>query len=976
MSVSTQLETLKAKVNEYFSKVLTALNEKPAVVSHSVGSTKLGGNTPAELSSQAAALSATHRANTNNPHTLTPTQVNAYTQAEVGDMASDYIPQGILALSRFGTLDYLPAGVSGSFEGATTQRTTATDGINRREQYSMQLEDNGTLSILRNGTDGSSQGVYYGYIPNAANTFTGGKITFTSRRYSPPFLPANNTVAYLYQGGQDALAGRLQDASGALGNVFIALTKGTLNDVAHTAVFLDPAWDTMIDRCEIIVSSDMVYMLYNQYATPGAPSDGAPLDFRMFQIPLSSFGSASIVTPTEMTFGQCIGFMGAIYNTGKIRLAALAESSSAATPALIQHINAPSTWFAGGRHIGGSGRVMTLSVFNADKSKLRVLVMQDPRYNAAGGNLQPGKVAFSFVITMADLTVALDAGMTPMQITQPDPGTPILTFTGGVIGSDNGTTIEGTTGVDISFRPYITETGIIFTSRIPYGPASLESVYRGKWNTFTSAFDAVKAPMYDHVPETREALSCPLNFGSLAGDAFDGFRLLPNNKALVTCRNTIRTNALVKFKLKEANEDLSTNYTYKSPTYPAGMIGFKPTVDRVNIDLSYRPTLLSVLEEMNDTSYTVRGSVLVNSAGYEIRYVSLNDDLSTTGTVQASQDQLNTLRDQIITAAGFNPAQVIGKAYIELIISQNPAVPVYAYVTFVTSTFDRRAILSLVTVSARNGIIASMTAGTQILSTTFGVLTNGTGLFIDESDAFRNGTHVIYEISDGFMVVGNSLGRYQYPGGSTYSRYTFFVNKSDGSIVYPRITTATASVPGGRWGGFPGRGVGNIYNIDYSAKLIFQKWATTKGEMGTWQASPEADAVVLISQEVAQGWILYFTEDTPVIINGWSGVLASTSIDLTTVDADPANTTFYVYAENTGSTFVYRVYLTYTEPAQNQLYLGTVVTGNNGIAAINISKVTEFAGKRILTTPTGGSIPASPGLPSQVGALDSGWWPN
>jgi len=46
----------------------------------------------------------------------------------------------------------------------------------------------------------------------------------------------------------------------------------------------------------------------------------------------------------------------------------------------------------------------------------------------------------------------------------------------------------------------------------------------------------------------------------------------------------------------------------------------------------------------------------------------------------------------------------------------------------------------------------------------------------------------------------------------------------------------------------------------------------------------------------------------------------------------------------------------------------------NGISQININKLTEFGGLRLSQTPAGSSMPVSPGLPSQVGAIDSGWW--
>lgn len=962
------------KLADYFVAVSNKLKQKAPSVTASDNSLELGGDSLAEITSTSAGYLTAHSVRKDNPHSLTPTQVNSYTNPEFADLLKQRIGAGIIPISRYGDLSYLPPGVSGSFEGSTTVKETGGADVNLREFFSFQLEDNGTLTFLRNGTEGASYGVYYGFILGAANGLAGNKITVTTKRYKPAIAGAANYVNHIYQGGTGIIAGRVADiATQTLGKCFLALTNGSMNDVGHTACWLDATWDAILLRSEVIVGKDKVYLLHNQYATVGAPATPEPLEYTLYELPKSAFDNVTTVTPTVVTIGQCTGFLGAQYNTGKLRFAAMAEAKDAVTPALIQHIAAPATWYSGSRHIGGSGRIVTSSAFNADFSKLRVMTFQDARYILPGSVNQGIKVVWSFVLDMQTMTAVLDDGLTPMQIEVASPTA--LKFTGTVGGSNNGLTILGTTSADISARPYLTDTGLIFSSRISYGPVSDDSIYRGKWNAFTSQFDLLKAPLLTYIPETRETLTCPRTYGSPAGDGFDGFRLVPGNQGVVYCRNATSSGALVKFKLKEPGEDLSTDYTYRSVSYPAGLIGYKPGLDRVDLNVtSKRPDLVNTIYEMDDLGYAVRGSVLANQTGYLSRYLTMAADMSTSGTISATQAQLDALKNAIITAGGYDPLTVVGPSVIEVVVPQNPAMLAYAVVSFVAANFDRRLAIAKVTLNARSGVLTSLTYDSMIFHSNFGITANANGVYFDPADGIRQGTHWIYEVSDGFMVTGNPMGRYQYPSGSHYSRYAFFVNKSDGSISTPRHTSGGSNIANVRYAALPGLGIGEVSLVDITTKLVFRRIAKTKAEFATWAFTETlAASRVLISQEVAQGWSVYFTEPTPVIVNGIPAVIAQASFDLTTIKADPTNTTFYVYVSLVGGVASYDIRSSYVAEDNTFMLIGTIVTGTQGITSMNIEKVTKFAGYRLSATPLGKSIPVTAGLPSRESHIDAGW---
>lgn len=974
MANSPALTAFLNKMHEYFGLVHNKLNAKTDAVTHAANTLKLSGSTLAESIALASGYSAAHVARRDNPHGVTAAQTGSYTTPEFEALLAQKVSSGIIPISRYGTLSFLPTGVSGSFEGATTVKSGG-DNASLRESFNMQVEDNGTLTFLRNGTDGSTQGVYYGYVINAVQGFVASKATLTTRRYKPPFVAANDSVAYMYCGGTGVLAGRVQDAVGVAGNIFIALMNGTLNGIAHSEVWLDPVvWEDRLNRSEVILGKDKVYILYNPYAAPGL-AVSVPMDFELYEIPLSLFGSGQTVTPTKLTIGQCTGFLGAQYATGNIRLAAVSEAKDAVTPAMVQHIDAPgSGYFGGSRMMGGSGRIMSQSAFNADGTKLRSMVYHDGRWQAIGGGLQTVKFAFSWVLNMTDMSVTLDPGITPMTIELI--AGPALKYTGTVHNYNNGVAIMNYTSGDISSRTYLTESGLIFCSRIAYNPTGQEAIYRGKWTNFTNVFDYLKAPMADRIPELREALTVPLSYGSALGDSFDGFRVIPGNHAVSLCRNLVSGNALVKVKLRDPVDPLVYNYTYKSVLYPAGLEGFKPTIERETLpDAVTRVKLIGLIQEMDDNGLQfATGSTIANyTGGYESRYVNLAADLSTSGTVSATLAQLGTLRDQIITTAGFDPTTKIGQAYIEVVIPQKPNAPVYAIVSMVLANLDRRIVIAKVDVSTRTGAIATLTMGAIIGNVTFGNAAGGTGCYFDTANGIRNGSHIIYETADSFLIAGNSATYFGYAGGSSLSRYRFILNKADGSTQNCSIATATPNVVAERWGGLPGYGIGGVYSADFTTKLMFGKTARTKTEFIAWTVPPIASAKVLLSQEVTQGWIVYFTEDTPVIINGVVGVLTSTNINLTVIKADPSNSTFYVYVQMVAGVPSYVIYDHYEVETDTLMFIGTVQTNTLGISVINVEKVTKFAGFRLSTTPAGSSIPATTGLPSREAHLDPNW---
>lgn len=964
-------------LSRYFKKVHALLTQKPPVVTLSDNALKVGGTTLTDLQTQSTAFITPHTANKANPHGLTPEQLDSYTSETFKAMIEQRLGSGIIPISRYGDLSYIPPGISGSFEGATTVKVTG--GVqNSRESYSFQLEDNGTLVFLRNGTNGSTFGVYYGYVLDAAQAFAGRVIKFTNRKYNPPFVPAGQSVQYLYQGGTSVLAGRLGDGtSTGMKNCFIALTNTTLDDINHVGVFLDPKWEDILTLSECVIVKDKLWILYNQYSTP---SDGGkigdPLEYQVYSIPIDSFNTAQLVEPVLETMGECTGWSGAKYNNGKLRFADKTETVNPNEPALIYHLDNDGKIYGGSRHIVGSGRIMTQCAISPDGTSLRVMTYQICRYSPPAGGLFPNQIAWSFTIDLNDLTAKVDPAQSPMTIRAPTPST--LAYSGTIVGSNLANLIANTGGQDYSQRTYLTETGLIFTSMVSYNPAGDDRIYRGQWNNFVSMFDAlaVNNSLADKVPQSRLTLLQPRSFGSPIGDSMDGFRLVPNNQAIVMTRNALGPSRLVLFRLKPVGEPLTPNYSYKSVTMDYEYQGFAPTIERQDLNLGVNfPKLINQVFEMDATSYKVGGSVMSNTGAYNSRYLSINENLEISGSVSMTMDQLNKLRDEILVEGGLSIDNALPGASIEVIVPQHKAMPPYAVVTVAMVGGSRFVLMAILTLSSKTGVIASAKFASMINNFSLGVVGNTTMVNWEQTDACRQGTHWIYETETDFICWSASCFRFQTTSGGTMSSGGFYYSKATGKITSPIMGQRSPGISGSRVCAIPGYGVGTMYPADFTTKLTFRTNTKTSDTGTSWPHNQtDAESLCVVSQEVAQGWIVYFTDETPVLLNGTPGVLAQTQIDLNTIKADPRNTKFYVYVTYVNGNMQYRISATYLAETAYLLLIGTVTTGDGGITTMDVTKVTTFAGKRLSVSAVGQAIPVTAGLPSRESHISPDWF--
>lgn len=116
-------------------------------------------------------------------------------------------------------------------------------------------------------------------------------------------------------------------------------------------------------------------------------------------------------------------------------------------------------------------------------------------------------------------------------------------------------------------------------------------------------------------------------------------------------------------------------------------------------------------------------------------------------------------------------------------------------------------------------------------------------------------------------------------------------------------------------------------------------------------------------------FVLTFGRAVPLFMSGLLYSLPAQSINLSTIKANPASTTFYVYAELVLGVAKYTISTVERPETFVNMYVGKVITNTTSINTINITKVSRFDIYRSSTTQQGSAFPVSTGKATQTGTI-------
>lgn len=864
-------------------------------------------------------------------------------------------------VSRVGELSYLPLNVAGSFEGATMNFES--------RRYPGYVENDGTYVFLRNGTTGSVMGVYYAYLKQAI-TGSVAAPTRTNFRYQPAYFPAGTTARYVIKSDGNCIVGRLQNAAGALGDYFVSLTNGTFDATKHVGAVIPaanfPPLNDAQSSIEAFVGNTNLYLVVSSSGS----NTGVPVEFALYSIPLTNIQVANggNVVPSQITGWTTTGFGGTFSGLNNIRVANKQLSTVASDLPIVVYPASPAAGWD--LFVDNDNNINTDSAQDPSSGNIRIRVTGTSFSNVSStGQSTVVPIAFWINVNLSAKTAALEGPATTPGSASYNSGNGTMTFSGGMFpGTATGYLPGNYQGGGPTWT--WTPSGYWFGIRDSDPPDYGANIYRAQTSAFYPNRYAALAPTAT-VTNNANAGFTP-KYGSALGGRMLGTYPLPGGYMMAACYGPKQDGSYEWGPV--LIQPGASGYTYNSQ-FNGTLTGFAPSVLRARVSdmLLSNDTFTSLISEIaaNGSVTTSGGRFLDNYNTTAPQLVTVSGNvLQQTGTIILPQIVSIQLKSAAWTALGVSTPPA---SNVEVFIPQNTAIPPFALLTWTDSS--NKLWVSLLELSITSGSRTGQINSFSIVSFTTPQNTN-TGSYIQPTNntlLWTTGSCTIYEGTDAYFVGFVSKVYLIIPGTGATHNVRFAIPKSTNR---PDWTTRTVLLQGGTYSvsyftGYPGLGFGecdqNPTGADNYTKIILNVKCTTLAQFNAWAT---LSSTVLTSQDVAQGWLVYFTDTVPCLLNGVYYQLQPTTIDLTTIQSNPANTTFYVYVRVVNGVASYLITPTRQAESSTIMYLGTVVTSAGSISTINIKKVTRLDNYRLSTAKQGSSISVSPGTPDTAQHLN------
>lgn len=964
MSLSEKIAENKAAMNRLYSLTADIVKNKRKFAVLADTTLKVGGMA-------LTALTAFIRGSVNSHVGLTGKAAHNDSAASVGIISKDQwevvqdplLPSGICPISRFGSNNYLPTGILGTFESGTTTFNPKT--------AAMMYEDDGTLVYLRNATNGSVRGVYYAYVAGAASK-PNQQPTKTNKRYRPSWIPADYSVHQVHSCSSTVVFGRLQDIDGVPGDYFLALTNGTMDDSKHTGGLITPAeYALMGGQGECFVSGDDVYFYALIFQTAGAN----PFRVRINTVPLAEVqvangGYIDFDTLTNIT---TTGF-GDVVTSGVdyAQFCAKIMSTVAADKPMV--LNSGAFASVNAMYYGWPAMVSALG----PTGLIRTKITSQARYVT---NTAPySAMAFSFTFDPVTKEVKLDPGFDE-QSTATYSLVPAEVYGGPLFRAQSFDALSNP-GAQGSTYTY-DESGNVARYQ------NLNSVdgitlHYGKVQGWTTKYDALKC--LSQITTGVVAVTNKAQYGSALGGNLIAPVMVAPGKLLLQS-DGLDANGNWRRGWAYTQLEGAPTFTYKS-LYLSEMIGYKPsTVRRFVIDDGLVDTNYNCLVQ----EVTLGGSITVTGR----RYLSgsktsgasiVNPDLSVGPAVTVTAALMTALNGMVttqLTGLGIT----VNDIRSDLVIPTSTSCPPFVMVNFLTADNKHGITVAKVNLSVDGaGNVIDISGIGVILAPGYPYGSTALSIGFSTINAQCCGACNIYEVDDAFLIGASMTWNINVPGSSAINSISFKYKKSTGlfvatntfnNVLFNHYTSSRAFISS------PELGFG--YNIvtlaetgisDDSTKSIFLPIAKTEAEYDAWNKSITpalANRIVLASQQVAEGWTIYFSEPVPVVIGGKYFMMPPQNINLSLIFTEEGalkNKTFYIYLKQSGDSCAYSIDSGPSPEGIGTMFLGTITTNDVKITSIVTDKVTRIGTFRLNTEAKGSSIPVSNGLPSSPDTLE------
>lgn len=905
-------EELQKAIAGYYKAVVAKRKAKSGNAKHAKSTTKLDGLNASELKEQVDNVLTRHIA-ASNPHNDNAADLDMYTKQEFDAKTKGGMSQGLTPVSTYGSLSWMPVAAVGCF--TTASHVTTGDGC----FLPLQVEDDGTLSFIRNGTDGAVQKACYGYIRDNKAFYT-----------EQPYTLANGKQAlFMYQGGQGCLAGKLHDDARG----FIAIKDGTLNGLSHQFVLIPQDFLPRLANSEIVLGEDRVFIITLSNAANWMDDSQAP-SLQMYSVPITAF-DGTLYTPDAISFYRQTSIGGGsgdpsstTYMVSKkvfsTNMSATECIWRASTNANLEVYNFP--WKE-------KGRVTSISSYDKNANKIRIQIQAPVQwYYNTTAKYDIACVSIEFDVTSTSIA--------PLGTHVP--------FT--IDGQGNGKGGVLTSGAYSVFSHNGQDSYYVADENTTYTVSVGENIEITQTNVTNQGtlFDRLAKPF--GMGSSGAHCEFPRYFGSAIGDKLCTFLPVDLNYAVLTTHNehAIADHVLVKFNTLSSSSPIKNFTTVEGETN----IGYTLEGDRARcIDIGDKPSA----GDLKPSISFVKSKDVGYYCGYftpgvpNTRATQYTNKMVSKDHITIDPSKLEAVMEESLAKVGYSDAD--RKTY-EAIVPAREDVPALIRVfACYHNTGVNITQLHYLKVSSTKGNVESVTLGDVLDSNSV----EGNKVFgISESPVDmtgRLGRVSILSTDEGLLIhwTSNHLFSTRPVSSSREGdrRYEcrFWINPDK------TISDMTSRFYGGNVASeetftvLPDQGFGAAKGIGYGTVIRFQLLCINKADFQKWKSPTSADAkkrrsYTLTAQRTALTSKIMILDNIPLTFRGRTYTMEPYTAYLETVARSFTNRVFpmsigYKFPELTMEYYLGSIGNPNT---YRSLAIGQIVTDDRGPVSIGLYK--------------------------------------
>jgi len=758
------------------------------------------------------------------------------------DEAGKYVPEDLLQLSRYGKFSYLPVPVLGNYPAS---------GIGTSYMVVGEREADGDFVILRNGMDDLEQGVFYSSIrmdPNGRPT----KLVPTTARYNPPGLKAGEEVLAVKRGSEGVFI--LQTSGG----YYLVFTRGTMDQSKHHLVKILNAGNFGHFQYPLI-TGDRVVIISPNYSNGGCNVSALVAPYQ------------GIFDVNEIMLTQLLLSGNDVFGTPQTNVSTFTMVGSGMGPDANHKgmsYNADGFWtYVNIRHaecnydVAAEGAKIRVNFYNTSYCANSFTSRHD-RWNA------------SFVLDLDARTAVMDRpDIYPLKVSQAGVDHKSRGNRAIVGGEANNTAgVLRSRGTRLWYYFY----GTNYTPAIGLQERTIAGVL--------SEFDYLDCRQigFDQVGPTLYNIG---NYGSSLGNNMRFWHEVGGNKAII--QDNLRT-SLFEY--------------VPGGSFGPGFDGLGPTQNRVQLSWSDYIKYRAIPYTYDDGNEYGEGFVfhdgqlsgkskMVHGANFGV--ATFTDDVSLPAAL------FNALKDQLrgIALNSVDPAYFINDKMSLVMhkIAGLPMVGTYAVRHYTSAAKTQSSTLHVnftFTLDRKVGTIGAVTFGQEIHRW---IHANGNAVELNNVSDGGQGSSIA-KLDDGKWLFIMAQG--------PYTTWVGYGGTGGFRVIYDPVAKAWQNPTGVNYYHNVASGLG--YNKTFGQ---FNAKSTATGESimadvyGKTQAAIVASVTtqkVLQMTRMAEGWVVYFTEPVPGILNGNQWQFPSKGYDLKALfPSNHQNTTFYIYADVT-----------------------------------------------------------------------------